>query len=623
MKNDDAKKDHEVLTDDDAKMARGLTRREFVKCSVGTVACLYLGVLTSGCGGGRANYAGVKVVRWPIAKDVFTTVQQQVLPVPVSASAPPLNPRDLDLYTEFGYNAWQTGAGMPHTVWNTIMPSGYVKAPNAARLLSFFSMTDIHIADKESPAQPLYVGWIAEGWTPESDSTYNTSAYSPVVLATTHVLDAAVQTINALHKVSPFDFGISLGDACNNTQYNELKWYLDVIDGKVITPSSGAHIGAATIDYQKPYKAAGLDKSIPWYQVIGNHDQFWMGSVLENAKSLAAHTSDTIINMGNDPNPENAMAGAGLYMGVIDGSDPLGAVIKSGPEGSFAAPPKVVADQNRRSLSTLTDSYTNWINEFFTTSSGPTGHGFNLVKPDAPPACYSFVPKPGIPIKMIVLDDTVKGANQQDYAAGGLDQTRLDWLTTELQAGQDNNQLMIVAAHIPFNPYLNLVTDPTQATPAGPFKTLFISKDQDPASISVVDDTSLLAVLQQYPNLIMWIAGHRHMNTVTPQVHSDPTRSFWEVETASLRDFPQQFRTFDICRNSDNTISIIITNVDTAVAAGSPAATSRGGAVAAARISAATPEARSDTTSHAINAELVVQLTPAMQAVIANVGTPV
>jgi hypothetical protein len=356
--------------------------------------------------------------------------------------------------------------------------------------------------------------------------------------------------------------------------------------------------------------------------VIGNHDQFWMGSVLENAKSLAAHTSDTIINMGNDPNPENALAGTGLYMGVIDGSDPLGAVIKSGPEGSFPAPPKVVADPNRRSLSTLTDSSTNWMNEFFNTTSGPAGHGFGLVKPGAPPACYSFVPKPGIPIKIIALDDTVKGANQLDYAAGGLDQTRLDWLMAELQAGQDNNQLMIVAAHIPFTPYLNLITDPSQATPAGPFKTLFISKDQDPASISVVDDTTLLAVLQQYPNLIMWIAGHRHMNTVTPQVAADPTLSFWEVETASLRDFPQQFRTFDIYRNSDNTISIIITNVDPAVAVASPATTSRGSAVAAARISAAVPPI-SYVASHAVNAELVVQLTPTMQTVIANAGTPV
>jgi hypothetical protein len=152
---------------------------------------------------------------------------------------------------------------------------------------------------------------------------------------------------------------------------------------------------------------------------------------------------------------------------------------------------------------------------------------------------------------------------------------------------------------------------------------MFISNKQDPAANSVVDDKTLLSsTLQNYPNLIMWIAGHRHMNTVTPQIHpTDPTLSFWEVESSSLRDFPQQFRMFDIRRNSDNTVSIIITNVDPAVAAVSPAATSRGSAIAAARISAAV--AINDATSHALNAELVVQLTPAMQAIIANAGTPV
>ena len=123
------------------------------------------------------------------------------------------------------------------------------------------------------------------------------SAYSPVILSTTQVLDAAVQTINALHKRSPFDFGISLGDDVNNTQYNELRWFIDVMDGQVITPSSGAHAGADTIDYQKPYKAAGLDKAIPWYQVIGNHDQFWMGSAYEDAKTQQAHVGNTILNM--------------------------------------------------------------------------------------------------------------------------------------------------------------------------------------------------------------------------------------------------------------------------------------------------------------------------------------
>jgi hypothetical protein len=236
-------------------------------------------------------------------------------------------------------------------------------------------------------------------------------------------------------------------------------------------------------------------------------------------------------------------------------------------------------------------------------------------------ACYSFVPKSAIPIKVIVLDDTCKGSGQPEYAAGCIDQFRMTWLQNELAAGQAANQLMIIAAHIPFNPYKSLVTQPSQVASSPPFMSLFIPEPY-PGATSVVDDATLLTTLQAYPNLILWLAGHRHMNTVTPQVcATDPTRSFWEVETSSLRDFPQQFRTFNIYRNGDNTVSIVVTNVDPAVAGVSPATTSRGSAIGAARISAAVTA--TDATSHAINAELVVQLTPAMQAVIANVGTSI
>ena len=110
------------------------------------------------------------------------------------------------------------------------------------------------------------------------------------------------------------------------------------------------------------------------------------------------------------------------------------------------------------------------------------------------------------------------------------------------------------------------------------------------------------------------MSGHRHINVVTPQPDSsgDPTLGFWEVETCSLRDFPQQFRTFDIRRNSDNTVSIIITNVDPAVQGNSPAYKSRGYAIGAARVYLTYP--LNDTTSHSYNAELVVQLTPVMQS---------
>jgi metallophosphoesterase (TIGR03768 family) len=610
------KLDHHILpreknmVSDDPNKNNNLTRREFVKCLAGTATYMSFAAPIMP----DHYFRPPSTQGWPISRNVYTTELHQILPVPVSATDPQINPKDLELYTQYNYSSWTVGEGLPCTVWDTIAPD-YNNSPKDTHLLSFFTITDVHIADKESPAQPLYYEW-----SKSYGKTCNSSAYSPVVLATTHVLDAAVQTINAVHKKSPLDFGIALGDACNNTQYNELRWYIDVLDGKVITPSSGANIGADTIDYQKQYQAAGLDKSIPWYQVLGNHDQYWMGSCYENETIQAAHISDAVQTSDNSDSPCESITKTGFYSGVIDGSDPLGAVILSGPMEDYDTPPTVVADPDRRSLSTPTSSSQGWIKEFFRTTSTPRGHGFNLVDPTMGNdfACYSFVPKANIPIKIIVLDDTCKGPDQPNYAAGSLDQIRLEWLKKELQQGQEHDQLMIIAAHIPFNVYENLVADPAEAASTQPFMSLFIPAPYEGAT-SVVDDESLLAVLQKYPNLIMWIAGHRHMNTVTPQIHpTDPTLSFWEVETASLRDFPQQFRTFRIYRNSNNTISIVTTNVDPAVSVNSPAATSRGNAIATARITAAIPI--DDSTSHAINAELVVQLTQKMQRVIARVG---
>jgi hypothetical protein len=168
---------------------------------------------------------------------------------------------------------------------------------------------------------------------------------------------------------------------------------------------------------------------------------------------------------------------------------------------------------------------------------------------------------------------------------------------------------MIIAAHVPLYP----AQDPgNSSVPAGSF---FLSPP-----FSVVTDSQLLATLHQYPNLILWLSGHRHVNVITPQAGADAQHSFWEVETTSLRDFPQQFRTFDIRRNTDNTISIVATDVDPAVAPGSPAGKSRGYAIGAARVFGAF--AFTDASPHVYNDELIKELTPAMQAVIANAGTP-
>jgi hypothetical protein len=290
-------------------------------------------------------------------------------------------------------------------------------------------------------------------------------------------------------------------------------------------------------------------------------------------------------------------------------------VVKSGPDSRYNAAPQVAADPERRSLATSASSTANWMREFFTTTTSPVGHGFTQDNLARDFASYSFQPKAGVPIKVIVLDDTMKGADSTQFARACLDRPRLDWLIAELEEGQRNDKLMIVAAHIPIFPQATL--DPT----SGNFELFY--------SPSVVTDAQLLAILHGFPNLVLWMSGHRHVNVITPQPYNpgdpsdQPERHFWEVETASLRDFPQHFRTFEFRRNGDSTISIVVTDVDPAVAPGSPAAASRDYAVGAFRIFNATSQSITDNTSHACNAELVVQLTARMAGVIAGVGTPI
>jgi len=575
-----------------------------------------------------SNVVAVIVGSYPIAADVFTTVQTTVSPIALSLITPQISVSDLSLYDVFGYSAWQIRPGQSLVKRTDIMPVGYSDASvsNVSNLLHFFSMTDIHIADKESPAQGNYYGWSAAFGAGASGSNFS-SAYSPVICYTTQVLDAAVQTVNAINNEAPFDFGIFLGDAVNNTQYNELRWYIDVLDGKEITPSSGDHIGSDNIDYQKSYHAAGLNKSIPWYQVVGNHDQFYMGTFLENDYIRSLHIGDTIqnasINMNLPPSPDNQ----GYYMGVVDGSTPDGIIKGSGPEEYYATSPKVVPDPDRHSLSTTNvsngvtsgSSTLKWMTEFFNTTSTPVGHGFTQSNLGSDFACYTFEPKTNIPIRVLVLDDTCKAnvnAQVPYYAQGCVDQARYDWLVNELDKGQSDGMLMIIAAHIPVAPQTSL-------TNSVPMDIFYNPPTADPHSIKT--DNELLTTLHNYPNLMLWISGHRHLNTITAQPSSDPSHpenGFWEVETASIRDFPQEFRTFNIVRNSDNTISIIAIDVDPAVKNGSIAEVSRSKAIGIERILGGLSTFE-DTTSHAVNAELVKQLTPEMQTKIANYGSPI
>ncbi len=627
-------------------------RRDFLKYCIGSAAALGLEFPTLGTMG-KVLAAAVRpsAPTYPISTVIYTTLVQTVNPFnsptgsfppaqpnPPGQPPPPLYvptipPCDIAEYAANNYGEWNcvggTGEYVSPDMQGDIGPS--VTDPSqCATLLSFFTISDVHICDKESPARAIYSGYQypePEIQNPGRDNALqpagNSSCYSGIMLYTTQVLDAAVQTINALHQTAPFDFGIGLGDACDNTQYNELRWYIDVLDGKWITPSSGAHLGVSPndpngpIDYQQPYQAAGLDKSIKWYQAVGNHDQFWMGSAPVNNYIRKTLVGSGILNIGPItlnplygyavPDWQQIFSSRANYMGVVDGTTENGTIIKAGP---LPTPPTIAADPNRRSL-----SISQWMNEFFNTTSQPAGHGFTRQMAADGFACYHFYPKADVPIKVIVLDDTDK-ANGSPFAA--LDQQRYNWLINELEQGQAADELMIICAHIPVAPYAQ------QSTPAA-------WSIWDPYCVQPTTEQGLLATLHEYPNLALWIAGHVHRNTITPQPSpSNPGYGFWVVETPSLRDFPQQFRRFQIVRNSDNNISTFVLSVDPAAAPlanvmASPALKSRMCAVAAQQIFAnpAQQGPGMDPNSCVYNAELVIQLSqlsPGLQAKIMNIS---
>jgi metallophosphoesterase (TIGR03768 family) len=556
---------------------------------------------------------------YPIAADVYTTLEKTLVPLPLPKDPKPLLPCEVSEYAVNGYGLLNPEGGpapfvRPDMQTNAVIPS--VRDPLAATLLTFFSLSDTHLTDKESPAQCIYYGY-------EAGPLSNSSAYSAIILYTTHVLDAAIQTINVLNKRTPFDFGIDLGDAVNNNQYNELRWFIDAVDGQKITPSSGAHIGGKTIDYQKPYQAAGLDKSINWYQVMGNHDPFWTGCLIADDYIKETIVSSSVLNLGSSSATYAALDLRGFYMGLVDGSTKYGDIIDVGPVEYYLKPPKVVADRDRRSLSVR-----DWMGEFLNSTTLPAGHGITQEMIDDGLVRYSFHPRSDIPLKVIVLDDIDKGGS----ANGTLDYQRYDWLVSELDAGEAAGELMIVCAHIPVRPYAppSPPAPPPTNNPYYPYYSLF-------ATYSMISEEALLQKLWTYQNLIMWVSGHVHRNAITNQppaaptpsvpspFYGDLTHAFWEVETPSLRDFPQQFRHFEIVRNSDNNISIFALDVDPAVkppaevGASAPAWTSRSYALACHQIYQVPVQQGPNVNpvTGVYNAELVKQLSPAMQAKLA------
>ena len=202
----------------------------------------------------------------------------------------------------------------------------------------------------------------------------------------------------------------------------------------------------------------------------------------------------------------------------------LGAVVVS-PYAKAVTP-----DPDRREI-----SRGQIVDEHFNTSGLPKGHGFTQANRDADTAYYSFDKGR---FRFVVMDTV----NPNGYADGSLDQAQFAWLKTTIESA--TGKAVLVFSHH---------TSQSMGNP-------FVATGGDPNPRVLGDEVT--AYLLSQKRLIAWVNGHTHRNEVTAHSRGDGTGGFWEINTASHIDYPQQSRLVEVADNADGTLSIFTTILD-------------------------------------------------------------
>jgi metallophosphoesterase (TIGR03767 family) len=280
-----------------------------------------------------------------------------------------------------------------------------------------------------------------------------------------------------------------------------------------------------------PFQATGL--RTPWYSVFGNHD----GLVQGNAPMPSLFS---VISTG-------ALKVVGLPFGIdtVALLDQLGTGDTAILEMLMTLGPAklVTADANRRCLTPA-----QVVAEHFNTTGTPVGHGYTDKNRSDGTAYYSFDHGP---VHCISLDTV----NPNGVAEGSLSTAQLTWLTNELKANSSR--------------YLDASGNWVSGGGADKLIAIFshhtIDTMTNTLGLDRVSGTTVANLLLQFPNVVLWVNGHTHRNTV--RAHSRAAGAavgggFWEVNTASHIDWPQQARVVELVDNGDGTLSIFGTIID-------------------------------------------------------------
>jgi len=523
---------------------------------------------------------------------------------------------------ETGFDQLEVGPGEPYVV----REDGFGAAQSGregrrSELAYFGQLSDFQLADEESPARVEFVDPI--GAPVEA-------AFRPWEALQAFIDDSMIRQLDSFAPAGTapiaagdgsrpaMDFTIDTGDSADSQQLNETEWVRTLLEGGTLDPNSGidpagyTHALCPAIgvpggeepskytgiqdydDYaessspyfydpdepkgastgwpeypglmdraQETFEARGLEAGgtpIPSYVVFGNHDGLVQGN-------QAANSSFEEIATGCIKPMEGAFSGLAGKLPDITPEDLLD-LLTDEPGAISLVPP----DPKRQYVSKAQ------YKQVFLDGTQADGHGFADVDPAELAASggaagyYSFVPKPGL--RMIALDTVCEGGVTGPCADGNVDDPQFKWLEGELEAATAADQLVIVFSH--HAPSSLTASFPDEAAPACTAEDPQHGHDVNPgcdvdprASTPIHLEADMVALLHRFPHVIAWVAGHSHVNDVTPYPGTDG-HGFWSIKVAAEADWPQQSRLLQLFDNHDGTLSIFGTIVDHASEATAP-----------------------------------------------------
>ncbi len=500
------------------------------------------------------------------------------------------------------------GPGDPREIRNDLLATETVPTGGQDRLsLSYFMvLSDLHQTDEESPVRLTFFDALTI-----LDGAFN-SAFRPQEDLGAQLLNAMVRTANhiQLDYGRDFNFALALGDMTDNGQLNELEQFIDVLDGNGLTtgeagwtspdsgeldldPTTGRNRGERNFGIQETdgdgnninafdregYPNSNADLAtpglrlsngdpLPWFAAVGNHDVLATGT-FDPDSFLTFYKTDSFVS---DRSPYGFIPGLGGTLAYWEENPHQKLYIGDGLFGMNIDWRIVI--QTLKLAGQIPDDYSIDIDERFnlltlthntpgdssddgvTIAADPDrmfmrhdlllsmlheqGHGFidrnGDTEINGDDGGYyrldsaALAGQTGIPLRLLVLDS----CEILFFDDGGLSEEQFTWLESELQQAVEDQVMVILANHH----YSGAIPNHGER---------------------------LRSVLNSYPNVILHLVGHGHHNRVFARraENEDPLYGYWEVETSSGIEFPQQSRIVEIVDNRDGTGSIFMTLFDT------------------------------------------------------------